>query len=150
MKYKIKDLSLAKIYSLGESFIDKFLPNYFYEKELFSLKSSLGVFLILLRYHEPQIFEILDNLEIFPEIYATTWIMTYAFGKLKLDIAYNLLDYILEINDPLFMHFYFVSMIGNRKELLINCKKKLIPTLMASLTILSIDELNTVVKKLKI
>ena len=149
IKYKIKDLSLSTIYSLGEAFIDKFLPNYFYEKELFSLKSSLGMLLILIKYHEPSVYNRLDSMEIIPEMYATNWVMTYAIGKLKLDIIYKLWDYIIEINDPLFLHFYFVSMIINQRELLINCEKTLLPTLMASLTIISVDELITVVEKAK-
>ena len=149
IKYKIKDLSLSTIYSLGEAFIDKFLPNYFYEKELFSLKSSLGMLLILIKYHEPSVYNRLDSMEIIPEMYATNWVMTYAIGKLKLDITYKLWDYIIEINDPLFLHFYFVSMIINQRELLINCEKTLLPTLMASLTIISVDELITVVEKAK-
>ena len=149
MKYKIKDLSLATVFSLGDAFIDKFLPNYFYEKELFSLKSSLGLLLILIRYHEPSVYNRLDSMEIIPEMYGTSWVMTYAMGKLKLDIIYPLWDYIIEINDPLFLQFYFVSMIINRRELIINCEKTLLPTLMASITIISIDELNTVVEKAK-
>ena len=149
MKYKYKELKLSTILSLGESFIDKFLPNYFYEKELYSLKSSLGLLLILIKYHEPSVYNRLDSMEIIPEMYATNWVMTYAFGKLKLDILYNLWDYIIRINDPLFLHFYFVAMIINRRELIINCEKHLLPTLMASLTIISNDELNIVVEKAK-
>ena len=88
-------------------------------------------------------------MEIIPEMYATNWVMTYAFGKLKLDILYNLWDYIIRINDPLFLHFYFVAMIINRRELIINCEKHLLTTLMASLTIISNDELNIIEEKAK-
>ena len=149
MKYKYKELTLSTIYSIGEAFIERFLPNYYYYKELFPLQCSLGLLLILIRYHEPSVYNILDSKEIIPEMYATNWIMTYTLGKVKLDILYNLWDYIIEINDPLFMHFFFVSMIINRREMLINCEKHLLPTLMASLTIISNEELNTVINKAK-
>ena len=149
MQYKYKELTLSTIFSIGENFIDRFLPNYFYEKELFSLQSSLGLLLLLIRYHEPSVYNRLDSVEMVPEMYATNWVMTYALGKLKLDIVYNLLDYIIETNDPLFLHFYFVAMIINRRELIINCEKALLPTLMASLTIMSNEELNIVVEKAK-
>ena len=36
LKYKFPNLKLSKLYDIGEVFIDKFLPNYFYEKEFFS------------------------------------------------------------------------------------------------------------------
>ena len=149
MKYKYKELSLTTIFSLGELFIDRYLPNYFYEKELYSLKSSLGLLLILLKYHEPSVYNRLDSMEILPEMYATNWVMNYGFGKLKLDIFYHLWDYIISINDPLFLHFYFVAMIINQRELMINCEKNILPILMTSLTITSIEELNTVIEKAK-
>ena len=147
MKYKIKELQISTVYSLGEAFIDKFLPNYFYEKEFYSLKSSLGLLLILIRYHAPSVYNRLDSMEIIPEMYGTSWVMTYGMGKLKLDIVYNLLTYIITINDPLFLHFYFVSLIINKRELILNCDKNILPSLMTSLTINSIDELNIVVNK---
>ena len=40
LKYKFPSLKLSKLYDIGEVFIDKFLPNYFYEKEFFSLKKN--------------------------------------------------------------------------------------------------------------
>ena len=149
MKYKYKELTLSTIFSLGESFIDKFLPNYFYEKELYSLKSSLGLLLILIKYHEPSVYNRLDSMEIIPEMYATNWVMNYGFGKLKLDIFYSLWDHIITINDPLFLHFYFVAMIINQRELIINCEKNILPILMTSLTITSNEELNIVIEKAK-
>ena len=149
MRYKYKELTLSTIFSLGESFIDNYLPNYFYEKELYSLKSSLGLLLILIKYHEPSVYNRLDSLEIIPEMYATNWVMNYGFGKLKLDIFYNLWDNIININDPLFLHFYFVAMIINQRELIINCEKNILPILMTSLTITSNEELTIVIEKAK-
>ena len=149
IKYKYKQLTLSKIFSLGEALIDQFLPNYFYEKELYSLKSALGLLLILIRYHEPSVYNRLDSMEIIPEMYATNWVMTYSVGKLKLDIVYNLWNYIITINDPLFLHFYFVALIINNRELIINCDKPLLPTLISSLTITSNEELNSVIEKAK-
>ena len=147
MKYKYQELTLSKIYLLGEKFIDKFLPNYFYEKELYSLKCSLGALLILLRYHEPSVYNRMDSMEILPEMYGTNWVMTLLLGKVKLDILYNLWDNIIRKNDPLFMHYFFVSMVINRREMIINCDRNIVPTLMSSLTIISNEELQTVFTK---
>ena len=149
MKYKYKKLTLSTVYSLGEAFIENFLPNYYYIKELTPLKCSFGLLLILIRYHEPSVYNVLDSNEIIPEMYATNWVMTYILGKVKLDIFYNLWDYIIQINEPLFMHYFFVSIIINRRELIINCEKQFLATLMSSLTIVSNEELNTVIDKAK-
>ena len=149
MKFKYKELSLSTIYSIGEAFIEKFLPNYYYIKDLYPLQSSLGLLFILIRYHEPSVYNLLDSNEITPEMFATSWIMTYSLGKIKLEIFYNLWDYIVQINDPLFMHYFFLSLIINRREMIINCEKNLLLPLMSSLTIISNEELNTVIEKAK-
>ena len=149
MKYKCKELKLSTIYSLGEGFVEKFLPNYYYIKDLDPLQCSLGLLFILIRYHEPSVYNILDQNEITPEMFATNWIITYALGKMRLDILYNFWDYIIQINDPLFMHYFFLSLIINKRELIINCEKHLLLTLMTSLTITSNEELNIVIDKAK-
>jgi hypothetical protein len=105
LKYKFKNLKFSKIFDLGEVFIDQFLPNYFYEKDLYSLNSSLGLFLVLLRYHEPSVYNRLDVTEIKPEMYATNPLTTLMTGKLKLDLVYELMERIIKCQDPLIIHF---------------------------------------------
>ena len=90
LKYKFKSFKLSKLYDIGEVFIDEFLPNYFYQKDLYSLKSSLGLFVILLKYHEPSVYNRLDSTEIMPEMYATNPLTTLMSGKLKIDLVYEL------------------------------------------------------------
>ena len=89
LQYKIKKYSLVSIINLGAQLIDSFLPNYFYEKDIYSLKSALGLFILLLKYHEPTVYNRLDKLEIRPEIYATNWLIAYLSGKLNLNIFYE-------------------------------------------------------------
>ena len=146
MKHKIKQLKLAKIYLFGELFIDKFLPNYYYEKDFCALKGSLRLFFILLKYHEPSVYNILDKNEILPEMYATNWIMTIMSGKYRLDILFEMWNYLLEYDDPLFIHFIFVSLLICKRELIINCEKILLPSLMSNLTILEKDELKKIIE----
>ena len=86
-------------------------------------------------------------MKILPEKYATNWVMTLLLGKVKLNILYNLLDKIIRKNDPLFMHYFFVSMIINRREMIVYCDRNILPTLMTSLTIISNKELQTVFAK---
>ena len=146
MKYKIKYLKLLNIFNLGEAFIDRFLPNYYYEKDLYSLKSSISLFVLLFKYHEPNIFNYLDSFEIPHELYAANWLVTLRAQKLNLDILYNLWDTLMKVNDPLFIHFILVALIKYKRELLINCDSNLLLKLMVGLTITSKDELNDIIK----
>ena len=146
MKYKIKNLKLINIFDIGDAFIDKFLPNYYYERELFSLKSSISLFAILLKYHEPYIYNYLDHLEISHELYATNWMLTLMSQKLDLDILYNLWDNLIKINDPLFIHFILVALIKYKQELLLNCHPNFLLKLIVSLRINSIEEMNKIIE----
>ena len=144
LRYKFKSLKFSKIYDLGEVFIDQFLPNYFYEKELYSLQSSLGMFLILLRYHEPSVYSRLDTSEIKPEMYATNSLTTLMIGKLKLDLVYELMEKIIKCQDSLITHFILVALFIYQREMIINCDRNYVPSLMTTLTITSIKELDDV------
>lgn len=144
LKYKFPNLNLSKLYDIGEVFIDKFLPNYFYEKEFFSLKSALGLFVILLRYHEPSVYNRLDSLEILPEMYATNWVMTFLSAKIRLNVLYSYWDEIIKTGDPLILHFILVSIIKFKREMIINCDTNLLAGLMTALTISNKDEIKTI------
>lgn len=144
LKYKFKSLKLSKLYDLGEVFIDQFLPNYFYEKDLYSLKSSLGLFLILLKYHEPSVYNRLDSTDIRPEMYATNSLTTLMIAKLKINLVYELMEKIIKCQDPLIIHFILVALFIYQREMIINCDRSFLASLMAALTITSLEELNTV------
>jgi len=128
MQHKIKQFKLPKIFLFGEVFIDKFLPNYYYEVDFCALKGSLRLLFILLKYHEPSVYNVLDKNEIMPEMYATNWIMTLMSGKLRLDILFELWNYLLEYDDQLMMHFILVAFIILKRELIINCHKTFLPS----------------------
>ena len=146
MKYKIEKIKLTNIFNFGEAFIDRFLPNYYYEKGLCSIKSSLSLFALLLKYHEPSIFNRLDKLEIPHELYAANWLLTLRAGKLNLDILYRFFNELLLINDPLFIHYVLVASIVNYRELLINCETNYLVKFLSNLSINSIEELNNIIK----
>ena len=144
-KYKIPNLSLTEIINLGALMVDSFLPNYFYEREIYSLKSALGLFLILFKYHEPTVFNKLDELEINPEIYATNWLVAYISGKLNITNYFTFWDEIIKLDDPLFIQFILVALIKDKRELIINCIDNLLPTFLTSLTITNEEELKKII-----
>ena len=146
LKFKIKKLSLTSVINLGAMIIDTFLPNYFYEKDIYSLKSALGLFVILLKYHDPTVYNKLDSLEVRPEIYATNWIVTYVSGKLYLNTFFTIWDLMINIEDPLFILFILVAIIKEKRELILNCDPNLLASLMTNLAIKTKEELNKVLK----
>ena len=145
MKYKIPNLTLTEIINLGALMIDSFLPNYFYEKDIYSLKCGLGLFLILFKYHEPTVFNRLDNREVNPEVYATNWLINNISGKLNLINFFYLWDEIIRLEDPLFIQFMLVAMIKDKRELIIKCEDNYLPTLLTCLSFNSNDELKKII-----
>ena len=121
-----------------------FLPNYFYEKDLYTLNSSVSLFVILLKYHEPSVYNRLDSTEIKPEMYATNSITTLMTGKLKIGLVYELMEKIIKCQAPLIIHFILVALFIYQREMIINCDKIYLASLMAALTITNMDELNAV------
>ena len=146
IKYKLPKTTLSEIVNLGALMVDSFLPNYFYEKEIYSLKCGLGLFLILFKYHEPTVFNRLDKNEINPEIYATNWLVTFISGKVTLTNYYLLWDEIIKLEDPLFIQFMLVAMIKDKRELIMKCTDTLLPTFLTSFTINNEEELKRIIK----
>lgn len=75
LKYKI-GITLSNIYILTKRFIDKFLTNYYREMHLTAINSSFSLYSILLKYHEPSIYHILEKNLITPHLYITSWVLT--------------------------------------------------------------------------
>ena len=75
LKSKIS-ISLSRIHNLFACFIEKYLTNYYIEQEFFSLQSSLALLNLLLKYHDPVIYNIFEFSIITPEMYATSWVLT--------------------------------------------------------------------------
>ena len=144
LQYKFKNIKLSKLFDLAEVLIDQYLPNYFYEKEIYSLQSSLSLFVILLKYHEPSVYNRFDTTETLPQMYATNSIITLMSGKLKINIVYELWERIIKSKDPLMMHFILVAHFITHRELIINCEKILLAPLINALGINTVEELDNI------
>jgi hypothetical protein len=73
-------VSLSKIFNIFSCFLEIFLTNYYKEDEFFSLQSSLALLNLLLKYHDPVMYNVFEFAIITPEMYATSWILT-VFAK---------------------------------------------------------------------
>lgn len=70
------DISTSRVYNLFVAFTSKFISNFFCEAEFESLQNSLSLMELLLRYHDPKLFHILEFALVRPEMYATSWLLT--------------------------------------------------------------------------
>ena len=147
IKYKLPNLSLIDIINIVSSLIDKFFPNYFYEKNIYSLKSAIALFQILLKYHEPTVYNKLEKGEVKPELYSLNWWINYQSSKFHIDLFYYFWDKIISIDDPLFIHFFLVALIQYHRELIINCDQNYLLALMNNLPIKTKFDLDIIINK---
>ena len=142
LKYKI-NLSLVEILNLSQGLIYKFLTNFYHEKDtIFALKSSLSLLILLLRYHSPKIYNILEKNNIFPDLFASKWILTLFTSILDLNLTYYLWNKLIIENDELFIYFFFVSFLIVNGEKILSGKKKYLTKIISRLTITNIEEID--------
>ena len=143
LKYKLK-LSFTRIYKLLVYFIDKFLTNYFSEKDFFSLQSSFALINLLLRYHDMQLFRRFEYSLINPDLYATSWLMTLFANKCSLNVIYHLWDKFILFDDNLFPLFFVTAfLIINRDKFFISDYSSVL-TELSQMNISSIKEVNKI------
>ena len=144
LKYKLK-ISFSRIYKLFVCFVDKFSTNYFHESDFYSLRSSLSLINLLLRYHEPELFHEFEHRLISPDLYATCWIMTLFANKCTLNVTYYLWDKLILFDDNLFPHFFIVALLITNKDKYIG-KGNDFSTILSMLSDLHIDTIEEVNK----
>jgi hypothetical protein len=142
----MKNLKLINVLNLGEAYIDRFLPKYYYEKDVNSVKSGIHLFSLLLKYHEPNIYYYLDKFDIPHELYVTNWILTLRAQRLKLNIYYELLDNLIKIDDPLFINFIIVSWIKTKREILLSSEGKNLLKILVNSVFDTKEELDNIIK----
>ena len=143
LKYKIQ-ISFTKIYSIFTCFVDKFLLNYFFESDFYSLKSSLSLINLLLRYHCPDIFHLFEYCLIFPDLYATSWLLTLFSNKCGLDMIYYLWDKLILFDDPFFIHFFIVALLIKNKNKFFEVEENIILSVLSKFRFNSVEEINII------
>ena len=143
LRHKI-EISLTRLYKMFVCFIDKFLTNYYYEKEFFSLQSSLGLINLLLKFHDPELYKIFEYSMINPEMYATSWVLTLFANKCSLEVTYHLWDKLILFDDTLMPLFFIVSYLILKRELFLKEDSSVIPSILSQLRIQDIEEVNKI------
>ena len=143
-------MNIPRIVNLFSYFVDNFLTNYFYEKDLFAFKSSVSLLTLLLRYHDPELHNIFESVQISPQMYATNWLLTTNANKHSIDIVYKLWDYLIKENDQLFIHFIVIAFLKQNRDNFKSTESAAIPILFSKCCITSDSELSKIIQQARI
>jgi len=116
MKFFDEKIELYEVYNIFILFIDLFFCNYYYQTEIYALKSSCSLIQILLRYHEPEIYDRFNMAFITSEVYATNWLLTLLSNKNSFDVCLLLFNFIIYYNDKAMIYFIIIAFFVNNKE----------------------------------
>ena len=144
IKYKIPNIPYHEIYNLFSGYINSFATNYFYDNTIYSLKNSLCLLTLLLKYHAPVLQNLFDRLMITPEMYGTNWLLTAFCGKLKLHIIYYLMNKIIIEDDPLMIHYLLIAFLIHKKNIFFESELISVPVVITTISIDSIEEIDEI------
>ena len=144
LKYKLPNIPYYTIYNLFSGFINTFATNYFYEKSCYSLKNSLYLLTLLLKYHAPALQNYFDKLYISPEMYATKWLLTSFCGILKIHLVYYLMNKIIIEDDPFIIHFLIVAFLISKNNIIFQNDLTMVPVVLSTISIDSMEEIDNI------
>ena len=133
-----EDITLSEIYNLLNGFINLFVYNYYYDETIYSLKNSFSLLGLLLKYHFPEIYKIFERGMVFPEMYATSWLLTVFAYKLKLNTLFYFWNKIILENDELLIHYLIVALLNYKKDVFMKADIGSIPIIINKLSIVLI------------
>jgi hypothetical protein len=144
LRVTLPELTLARIINLFSCFLDNFLTNYYYERELFAFKSSVNLLTLLLKYHDPKLFSLFEESNISPEMYATNWLLTTNANKHSLYIVYKFWEMLIEEDDKLFIHFFVIAFLQIHRLEFIEHDVSTLPLLFSKIQIKTLSKLEAV------
>lgn len=122
-------------YNIFTRFMHIFLPTFYNDVDFLSLQWSLGLFELLLKYHDPEVALYLQRWKVSCDIYAFNWFMTLFASKLPLHLSYLLWDFIIQEGD--WMMIFYISIaffIFHRQEILM-AEEFIIPQTITNLSL---------------
>ena len=140
------DITLSEIYNLLNGFINLFVFNYYYDDSIYSIKNSFSLISLLIKYHAPEIYNIFEKAMIFPEMYATSWLLTVFAYKLNLNTLFYFWNKIILENDQLMMHYLTVALLIYKKNIFINLDIGSIPIIINKINIETEQDIDTIFK----
>ena len=116
MKFMDGKIELYEVYNIFLLFVDLFFCNYYYEKDIYALNSSCSLMQLLLRYHEPDIYNKFNLAFVTPEVYSTNWLLTCFSNKNSFEVSLLLFDFLIKNNDQAMIYYLIIAFFFNNKE----------------------------------
>ncbi len=120
MKCMDDKIELYEVYNMFLLFLDYFFCNYYYDKEIYALKSSCSLIQLLMRYHEPEIYNRFNLAFVTPEVYSTNWLLTCFSNKNSFEVSILLYDFLLFYNDQAMIYYLIVAFFLNNKKIILS------------------------------
>lgn len=142
---KITSLTIQRVFNIFSYFIDNFLCNYYFDKNLFAFQSSTKLLNLLLKYHEPELYNLFEKNSISPEMYATNWLLTLFCNKNDLEIVYYMWDYLINLNDKIFIYFIIIAFLKLNRNKFLPADYSTIPLYFSQLKIKNYNEFKKII-----
>ena len=134
------ELDDFQIYNWFTRFMHVFLPTFYSDPDFLSLQWSLGLFELLLKYHDPVVAIYLRNCKISSDIYAYNWLITLFASKLPLDLTYTLWDFIIQEGDWMMIFYLSAAFVIYHRQQIFSAEEYNLPQTMTNLTLKSKEE----------
>ena len=144
-KFKESSIEIYQIYNCFNLFMDYFLINFYKGKDISSLNSCYSIFDLLLKYHEPAIYNKLNISFITPVIYSTNWLLTYLTNKNTIVVSYVIFNFLINEMDKSMVFFLCIALLKYNKNDIINSPNYKLIEYISKLNIESIEIANKVI-----
>jgi len=121
------------------------MPTLFLDDDFVCLQSCFCFLRLLLKYHDPQICQVLSNAMVTPELYATSWFFTLFANKCeRIEVVCELWREMVVLKDNKYVFSISLALIITNRQRILQCDKSELPSLMSSLSIRNKDELQDI------
>lgn len=121
-------------------FIQNMVPTLYIDDDFVCLQSCFCFMRLLLKYHDPELCQVLSSAMVTPDMYATSWFMTCLANKCQqLSVTCELWNNFFEHKDPKFFLFVTLALIIIDRDAILGHSRSDLPLLMASLGLENTD-----------
>ena len=108
-----------EIFNSFYALVHRFLPNTLRGHDLKTLRRSLQLVRLVLRYHYPRLATVLETAGLKPDFYATSWLVTLFASTNEMPVVLLLWDQLLIHDDPSIVYFMAVAMVAAQEQALL-------------------------------
>jgi uracil phosphoribosyltransferase len=139
------------IYSLYVAFISKLQRALFSDNDFGSLQCTFLLFKMSLQYHDPELALFLDQHDMGPELYASSWFITLFSNRCKMSVLFYLWDCLILDNgvDQQLAFWVSLALLIQHRQAILHEQIVMLPESLSKLTIQSKKEASVLVNRAK-